>query len=51
VSLLPDAGTEFDDGDVNPNTKSYCVCGATSGVVTITYEKTIFSTLLILGNL
>jgi hypothetical protein len=51
VSLLPDAGTEFDDGDVNPNTKSYCVCGSTSGVVTITSEKVIFNTFLILGYL
>lgn len=34
-SLLADA-TEFDDCDENPDTKSYYVCGATSGVVTVT---------------
>jgi len=36
ASLLPDVGTEFDDGDGNPDTKSYYVCGATSGYVTVT---------------
>lgn len=36
ASLLPDEGTEFDDGDEDPNTKSYVVCIATSGTVTVT---------------
>jgi hypothetical protein len=36
ASLLPDVGTEFDDGDGNPNTKSFVVCTADAGVVTVT---------------
>lgn len=36
VSLLPDVGEEIDDGDGNPNTKSFVVCIADSGVVTVT---------------
>lgn len=36
ASLLPDQGTEFDDGDGNPDTKSFAVCVAASGVVTVT---------------
>jgi len=35
-SLLPDEGTEFDDGDADPDTKSFAVCKADSGVVTVT---------------
>ena len=36
ASLLPDVGTQFDDGDSDPDTKSYVVGIATSGVVTVT---------------
>ena len=36
ASLLPDQGTEFDDCDGNPDTKSFSVCVAASGVVTVT---------------
>ena len=41
VSLSPDVGTEFDDGDDNPNTKSFAVCGVVEpthdpNVVTVT---------------
>jgi hypothetical protein len=35
ASLLPDVGTEIDDGDSNPNTKSFAVC-VYPGVVTVT---------------
>ena len=35
ASLLPDTGTEFDDGDGDSNTKSFAVCVGT-GVVTVT---------------
>jgi hypothetical protein len=35
ASLLPDVGTEIDDGDGNPNTKSFAVC-VCPGVVTVT---------------
>ena len=36
ISLEPDIGDEFDDGDDDPNTRSYAVCIADSGDVTIT---------------
>ena len=36
ASLLPDQGTEFDDGDADPNTKSYLVPVAATGIVTVT---------------
>ena len=36
ASLLPDEGTEIDDRDGNPDTKSFLVCIADSGVVTVT---------------
>ncbi len=36
ASLLPDVGTEIDDGDDNPDTKSFVVCVAATGVVTVT---------------
>lgn len=36
ASLLPDQGAEFNDGDGNPDTKSFAVCVAASGVVTVT---------------
>ncbi|MCD6298405.1 MAG: hypothetical protein J7M30_14760, partial [Deltaproteobacteria bacterium] len=35
-SLLPDEGTEVDDGDGDPDTKSFVVCLADTGVVTVT---------------
>jgi hypothetical protein len=35
-SLLPNEGGEIDDGDGNPDTKSFVVCKADSGVVTVT---------------
>jgi hypothetical protein len=40
ASLLPDQGVEFDDGDNDPNTKSFIVCKADSGVVTVTATPT-----------
>ncbi len=36
ASLLPDEGTEFDDGDADPDTKSFAVCIADTGFVTVT---------------
>jgi len=36
ASLEPDVGTEFDDGDADPDTKSFAVCIADTGVVTVT---------------
>jgi len=35
-SLVPDEGTEVDDGDSNPNTRSFVVGIADTGVVTVT---------------
>jgi len=36
ASLLPDQGTEIDDRDGDPDTKSFVVCIADEGVVTVT---------------
>ena len=35
-SLLPDEGGEIDDGDDDPDTRSFVVCKADSGAVTVT---------------
>jgi hypothetical protein len=35
-SLIPDQGVEFDDGDNDPDTRSFALCVAPSGVVTVT---------------
>ena len=36
ASLLPNEGTEIDDGDGNPDTKTFVVCKSDSGAVTVT---------------
>jgi len=39
ASLLPDRGTEIDDGDGDPDTKTFVVAVTNSGVVTVTAQS------------